>query len=149
MTTPSMLHRQPRSAAQVDLKARAQIGLAAAAVSIVAVLLGQALAIALWPDIALFKPLDSYARSAAFVLIPAIAATGIFAWLAGRREKPVRDFVILGAVVLLASFIPDYALPDPNRTLLASTAAAFLHLVAGIVTTGMLVSGYQRLAQQR
>lgn len=149
MTTPSMLHRQPRSTAQVDLKAWAQIGLVAAAVSIVAVLIVQVLAITLWPDIALFKPLDNYARSAIFVLIPVIAATGLFAWLAGRREQPVRDFVILGAVVLLASFIPDYALPDPNKTLLASTVAAFLHVVAGIVTTLMLVNGYQRLARQK
>ncbi len=149
MTTPSMLHPHPRPTAPVDLKAWAPIGLAAAAVSIVAVLLAQAAALALWPEVALFKPLDSFARSAVFVLIPAIAATGLFAWLAGRREQPARDFVLLAAVVLLASFIPDYALPDPNKTLLASTVAAGLHVVAGIATTGMLVAGYQRLARQQ
>jgi hypothetical protein len=142
MTTQSTLRRQP--AARIETKAWAQLGLAAAVASIAAVLLVQALALALWPDIALFKPLDSYARSALFVLVPAVGATAVFAWLAGRREQPIRDFITLSTVVLLASIIPDYAIPDVNKTLLASTVTAFLHVVAGVITVALLIVGYRR-----
>lgn len=146
MTTQSTFHRP--STTQIETKTWAQIGLVAAVVSIVAVLIVQALAITVWPDIALFKPLDSYPRSAVFVLVPVIGATAIFAWLVGRREQPVRDFITLSAVVLLVSIIPDYLLPDANRTVLASTVTAFLHVVAGIMTVALLIRGYQRRMKQ-
>jgi hypothetical protein len=115
----------------------------------VAVLLAQALALAAWPDIALFKPLDSYVRAALFVFVPAVGATAVFAWLASRREQPVRDFITLSAVVLLVSIVPDYLLPDANKTLLASTVTAFLHVVAGIITVALLIIGYQRQMKQK
>ncbi|MEK7327715.1 MAG: hypothetical protein AAB217_20920 [Chloroflexota bacterium] len=147
MTTRTISTRQHKT--QIERKTWAQIGLMAAVVSIAAVLVVQVLALAVWPDIALFKPLDSYARSALFVLVPAIGATAVFAWLVGHREQPVRDFIAISAVVLLASIIPDYALPDANKTLLASTVTAFLHGVAGIMTVVVLIIGYQRQAKQK
>jgi hypothetical protein len=110
----------------------------------VAVLAVQAVALTFWPEIALFKPLDNYARSALFVFVPAMAATAIFAWLVRQRPQPVRDFIRLSAVVLLLSFIPDYILPDVNKTVLASTVAASLHVVAGLIIVLGLVLGYQR-----
>ena len=121
------------------------LGALAAAVATAAVLIVLALALAIWPDIALFKPLDSYARAALFTIIPAFAATGLLAWLAGRRADPVRAFVRIAAVVLLLSFIPDYLLPVPDKTLLASTVAAFLHVIAAAAIVGVLVGGYRRL----
>ena len=121
------------------------LGALAAAVATAAVLIVLALAIAIWPDIALFKPLDSYARAALFTIIPAFAATGLLAWLSGRRADPVRAFVRIAAVVLLLSFIPDYLLPVPDKTLLASTVAAFLHVIAAATIAGVLVGGYRRL----
>lgn len=147
MTTQSTFHRP--STTQIETKTWAQIGLVAAVVSIVAVLIVQALAITVWPDIALFKPLDSYPRSALFVLVPVMGATAIFAWLVGRREQPIRNFVTLSAVVLLVSIIPDYLLPDANKTVLASTVTAFLHVVAGIFTVALLVRGYQQQMKQK
>jgi hypothetical protein len=51
--------------------------------------------------------------------------------------------VRVAVVVLLVSFVPDYLLPDPNKTLLASSVAGLLHLVAGIVTVGVLAAGYR------
>lgn len=119
-----------------------KIGLQAALFSVVAVLLVQAAALAIWPEIALFKPLESYPRSALFTLVPALAATAIFAWMAKHRDRPVRDFLVLSTVVLLLSFIPDYALPVPHKSFLASSVAAFMHLVAGIITVGTIVSRY-------
>jgi hypothetical protein len=124
-----------------------QIGAIAIAASIAAVLLVQALAIARWPEIALFKPLESYARSALFVLVPGAAATALFAWLAARVQRPVATFVGIAAMVLLVSIIPDYVLPVPHKTFLASSVTAFLHVAAGVITAGVLVLGYRRAAQ--
>ena len=121
------------------------LGALAAAVATAAVLIVLAIAIATWPDIALFKPLDSYARAALFTIIPAFAATGLLAWLAARRADPVRTFVRIAAVVLLLSFIPDYLLPVPDKTFLASSVAAFLHVVAAAAIVAVLVGGYRRL----
>jgi len=123
------------------------LGALAATLAVVAVLVAQAIAVALWPNIALFKPLDSYARAALFTLIPAIAATALFARLARRPAEPERVFLRSAAVVLLLSFIPDYLLPVPDKTFLASSVAAFLHIVAAAVIVAVLVGGYRRFSQ--
>lgn len=133
----------PTAPHALELKDWALIGALAAAASIAGVLIVQGLVLTLWPGAAQFKPLDSYPRSALFTLVPAIIATIVFAQLARRTAQPVPAFLRIAAVVLLASFIPDYLLPVPNRTLLASTLAATLHVVAGLLTTGVLVAGYR------
>lgn len=120
------------------------IGIRAALGSILAVLLAQAAILALWPELVAFKPLESYARSALFTLILAIVATAIFACLVKNQEHPEARFLWIAAGFLLLSFIPDYLLPVPYRTLLASTTAAFLHLIAGIVTVTLILTGYRR-----
>jgi hypothetical protein len=142
MATGTHATRQPIHQT-LELKAWAQLGAAAAAASIAGVLIVQALALVLWPEVARFKPLDNYARSALFTLVPALGATFVFAQLSRRTANPVPALVRIAAVVLLASFIPDYLIPDPNKTWLASTVAAGLHLVAGLLTTGVLVAGYR------
>lgn len=124
-----------------------QIGLQAAVGSIVAVLLVQAIILAFWPELAVFKPLDSYARSALFTFVPAMIATALFAWMVKTQDHPVTKFLWVSGVVLLLSFIPDYVLPVPYRTLAASTAAAFLHLVAGLATVTLILAGYTRSAR--
>lgn len=125
-----------------------RLGANAAVVSIVAVLLVQALAIYLWPAIALFAPLDSFLRSTLFTLVPAVAATGLLAWLSGRRAQPVNNFIKISAVVLVISFIPDYILPVPHKTVLASTVAAFLHVVAAVAIVWVLVAGYRGMVNR-
>lgn len=125
----------------------AVLALVAAVASIIAVLAVMALALSIWPDAALFRPLESYPRAAVFTLVPAIIATALFAWLAGRRSDPAGAFIRIAIVVLLLSFIPDYILPVPHRTILNSSIAAFLHVIAAIVITTVLVSGYRRLSK--
>jgi hypothetical protein len=125
-----------------------KIGFQVAAGSILAVLLTQAAILALRPELASFKPLDSYARSALFTFIPAMGATIVFAWLMKTKDRPVVKFLWISFGFLLLSFIPDYLLPIPNRTLQASTAAAFLHLIAGIVTVALILAGYARSARE-
>jgi hypothetical protein len=125
------------------------IGLQAAVAAILAVLVVQAAILAFWPELASFKPLDSYARSALFTFIPAVGATAVLAWLVNTQAKPVEKFLWISGVVLLVSFIPDYVLPVPGRTLASSSAAALLHLVAGFVTVGLLVAGKRRILRLR
>lgn len=129
---------------QLDRNQWLKLGVATAVLSVIAVLIVQVVAIAIWPDIALFKPLDSYARTAVFTAVPAIAATALFAWLARRRADPVPTFLKISAVVLVLSIIPDYLLPVEYKTFLASTVTAFLHVVAAAVTVSVLVIGYRR-----
>lgn len=143
MTAQVVSGTQPTT--QLSSSEWVKIGLATAIVSIIAVLALQALAIALWPEIALFAPLDSYARSALFTLVPVAVATFLLAWLVGRQpQRAIQRFITISAIVLLVSFIPDYILPVPNKTVLASSVAAFLHVVAALITVFMLVTGYQR-----
>ena len=142
-----MTMMNPQATTQPDRNQWIRIGLVAAVLSILAVLITQWLAITLWPDIALFKPLDSYLRTAIFTAVPAAVATALFAWLAAHKPQPVHKFLIISTVVLLLSFIPDYLLPVPNKTMLASSVAAFMHVVAIVVITTVLVIGYrQRIA---
>ena len=142
----TVVQKQSESGGGLDRGQWLIIGLAAALASVLGVLAVQVVALAIWPDLALFKPLESYARSALFTLIPALGATGLFAWLAARTEDPAGSFKKTAAVVLVLSFIPDYVLPVENRTLLASTVAAFLHVVAAAVTVSVIVGGYRRLS---
>jgi hypothetical protein len=121
-----------------------KLGLIAAAAGIVAVLVVQALATTIWPEITLFKPLDSYVRSAIFTLVPALGATALLAWLANHTKQPVQNFIKISAIVLAVSIIPDYILPVEYKTFLASSVAAFLHIVAAGIIVLVLVVGYQR-----
>lgn len=134
-----------RSSAKITSNRWLQIGLLTAAGSILAVLVVQAIILAMAPELKAFKPLDNYARSALFTLIPALAATAVFAWLTRNKDQPVKKFLWISAGFLLLSFIPDYLLPIPNRTMAGSNAAAFMHLVAGIVTVSLILAGYTRL----
>ena len=143
MSTRTMVNRS--SSTKITHNHWVKIGLTAATGSILAVLVVQAIILALAPELKEFKPLDNYARSALFTLIPALAATGIFAWLVQKKDQPVKRFLWISAGFLLLSFIPDFLLPIPNRTLAGSNAAAFTHLVAGIVTVSLILAGYSRL----
>lgn len=142
MTARTLENRETKT----DLKRNAwlKICLKTALFSIVSVLAIQAIALAIWPGIALFKPLDSYPRSALFTLVPAIGATVVFAWLVKHQSQPGKKFLILSSILLLLSFIPDYALPLDDKTFLASSVAALMHLTAGVVTVATIVTGYHR-----
>lgn len=147
MSTPFAVDRESQT--QPDRNAWIKIGLATAVSSIVAVLVVQMVAISIWPEVALFKPLDSYGRTAVFVLVPVVIATALFAWLVANKEQPVQRFMKIAAVVLILSFIPDYILPVSHKTVLASSVTAFLHVVAAAVTVAVLVAGYRRFLSEK
>lgn len=120
-----------------------RIATGAATLSVIAVVISHLTALAIWPNLAAFEPLNSPPRSALFTAIPAFGAAGIFAWLSRRTAWPTRAFLLVSTVVLLLSIIPDYLLPFAGKTLLASTVTAALHVVAGAVTVAVLLVGYR------
>lgn len=138
-----------RSSSLEDRKTWIMIGLTAAILSAAAVLLVHVFALSTWPELAAFKPLESYSRSVLFTLIPAFIATGLFAYLLKKRSDPAVDFLKISFAVLLVSFIPDFLLPFPERTLLGSSVAAFLHLVAAIIIVTVILTGYRRVRQAK
>ncbi len=121
------------------------LGLLALIFTVPMVLLIQAFAVSLWPDIQLFDPLNSLARSALFTAVPVIGATVVFAFLAKRVAEPAKLFNKIALAALIISIIPDYLLPVAHKTLLASSVAAFLHVLAGVITIAVLQQGYKRL----
>ncbi len=136
---------QVRAAHQPSAQQWLVLGLGAAVAAVIGVLIVRAAALAVWPEAALFQPLDSAVRAAIFTLVPALVATALLAWLARRSANPVRTFIWVSLGVLVLSIIPDYILPVPNRTFVAGTIAAFLHVVAAAIIVPILVFGYRRM----
>ena len=114
-------------------------GLIAGALAAVVVLLAQLLALQAFPEAATFEPLRSYPRTVAFVMIPALLASRLYAWLIRHSARPVATFVAISFVVLLLSFIPDFALPLGGKTALGSTIAAGLHVIAAVIIVPVLI----------
>jgi hypothetical protein len=123
------------------------VGLVTAIASVAVVIIVQAAATTLWPEIVGFAPLSNFVRTAIFTVVPAVGATALFAWLVARNPKPMQTFIKISLVVLLVSFVPDYLLPVPGRTFLASTVAAFLHVVAAVITVLVIGICYQQQAK--
>lgn len=122
-----------------------RVGIKAALFSIVSVVLVQALLLTIWPEIALFLPLSSYLKSGLFTLVPVLGASGVFDWITRHQARPVKKFIVLSIGLLLLSFIPDYSLPVEHKTLLASSAAALLHIVAAGMIVTTIVTSYRSL----
>lgn len=121
------------------------LGLVAIILSVPMVLFVQAIALVVWPDIKSFDPLNSLMRSALFTAVPVAGATLVFAFLAGRMAEPGKLFTKIALAVLVVSLIPDYLLPLANKTLLASSVAAFLHVIAALISIVVLQQGYKQL----
>lgn len=120
-------------------------GIGAATLSAAAVVISQLTALAIWPDLSAFEPLNLPPRSALFAALPALAATWVLAWLDRRVQRPVRTFLLISVSVLIVSIPPDYLLPIAGKTLLASSVTAALHVVAAAVTVAVLLLGYRTL----
>lgn len=120
-----------------------RLAIGAAIVSAAAVVISQLTAFAVWPELALFDPLNSPPRSALFTALPAFGAAGVFAWLDRRVTRPEPMFLLISLIVLAISIVPDYLLPFAGKTFLASTVTAALHVVAAVSTVTVLVVGYR------
>ncbi len=139
-----MTNTNTQSDGKLETKQWVILGAMAAVLATIAVLIVRAIAIAVWPEVALFFPLGNPVQAIVLTTLGAIGATALFAWLTANKSDPVQKFLKISVIVLLISFIPDYILPDPYITFLASTVTAFLHVVAAVVILLVLLTGYKR-----
>jgi len=122
----------------------AKAGLIAGAAAAAAVVLVQLVALQAFPEAGVFEPLRSYPRTVAFVMIPSLLASRLFVWLVQRRPQPVPTFLAISLLVLLLSFIPDFALPLAGKSVLGSSIAAGLHVVAAVIIVPILILLHRR-----
>jgi hypothetical protein len=77
-----------------------------------------------------------------FTIIGMIAATVVFAWIAQTRPNPVRTFLVIAAVGLFLSWLPDLAIGVmgvfPGTTAAGIVSLMALHLVAAACAVVML-----------
>lgn len=137
--------QSPSTVLTPDRTAWLRLAIGAALLSAGAVVISQLTALAFWPELIAFEPLNLPLRSALFTALPAFGATGVLAWLDRRVQRPERTFLLISAAVLLISIPPDYLIPIAGKSLLASTVTAALHVVAGTVTVAVLLAGYRNM----
>jgi hypothetical protein len=79
---------------------------------------------------------------ATFTVIGMIAATAVFAWTAQTRPDPIRTFLVIAAVGLVLSWLPDLAIGVmgvfPGTTAAGIVSLMALHLVAAACAVAIL-----------
>ena len=102
------------------------------------------LAIVLGAD--LVEPFDpvSVGPVTLLTVLGAVGATVVY-WLLDRRsDDPDRLFIIVAAVVLILSFVPDLALLelDPEATISGVIALMIMHVIVAVGCVGLLTDRY-------
>ena len=70
-------------------------------------------------------------------VVPALVAGVVFALLGRFTRRPVRNFVVLAAVLLVLSFITPLTIPGAPLSMIL--AMELMHVVAAVVIVGGLV----------
>jgi hypothetical protein len=109
--------------------------------AIVGVLIVRAIAIAILPA--------PYAPGLAMLMLPVIltlilctGAVLVFALVGRFAKNPVRTYLIISAIFLLISFLPDLAAvsaPFPGAGWPYSITLMIMHVMAGFITVSMLI----------
>jgi len=79
------------------------------------------------------------------IVLTTILCTGavlVFAVVARFAKNPIRTYLIISAVFLVVSFIPDILIanaPMPGAGWPSSIAEMTMHVVAGLITVSMLI----------
>ncbi len=130
------------SASSIQLKKLWWVGPLTVLASVVGVLIVRAIAMAILPP--------PYAPGLEMITIPivltVILCTGavfVFALVGRFAKRPVRTYIIISAVFLVISFLPDIAVvsaPMPGAGWAYSIALMVMHVVAGFITVYMLVT---------
>jgi Family of unknown function (DUF6069) len=115
-----------------------------ASLALVAAVANMAVATALrsWLQVpAGFQPL-TLPFVAAFTIIGMIAATVVFAWAAQTRPDPIRRFLVIAAVGLFLSWLPDLAIGVmgvfPGTTAAGIMSLMAVHVVAAACAVAIL-----------
>ena len=70
--------------------------------------------------------------------VPALVAAVVLTLLGRFTRRPVRNFVVLGAVVFVVSLVPPFSGPGAPVPMVA--ALILMHVVAAVVITGVLTA---------
>ena len=74
-----------------------------------------------------------------FSIIWALAAGLVYVFLNAATGRPDRNFIIISAVVLLASFALPLKAPTPPVAMSAKLSLAAMHLIGAVVVVGSLI----------
>ena len=129
------------TASPVQLKKLWWVGPITVLASVIGVLIVRAIAMAF-----LNPP---YAPGLAMIMIPIVltvvlctAAVVVFALVGRFAKNPIRTYIIISAVFLVISFLPDIAVvsaPMPGAGWPYSITLMIMHIVAGAITVFMLI----------
>ena len=129
------------SASSVQLKKLWWAGPLTVVAAIVGVLIVRAIAMAILPA--------PYAPGLAMLMLPVIltlilctGAVLVFALVGRFAKNPVRTYLIISAIFLVISFLPDLAAvsaPFPGAGWPYSITLMTMHVVAGFITVYMLI----------
>ncbi len=129
------------STSSVQLKKLWWVGPLTVLAAIIGVLLVRAIAMAILPE--------PHAPGLAMIMLPIIltlilctGAALVFAVVGRFAKNPVRTYVIISAVFLVVSFLPDIAAvsaPFPGAGWPYSISLMIMHVVAGFITVYSLI----------
>ena len=129
------------STTTIQLKKLWWVGPLTVFAAIIGVLIVRAIALAILPE--------PYAPGLAMIMLPIMltlilctGATLVFAVVGRFAKNPVRTYIIISAVFLIISFLPDIAVasaPFPGAGWAYSVTLMIMHVVAGFVTVYMLI----------
>ncbi len=126
---------------RVSLKRLLWVGPLAIVAALAANFIVRAIALAVLDIPADFMPLQTPAFIP-FTVVGLLGAILVFAIIGRVARRPVRTFVIVAAVVLVLSFLPDIGLlasGAPGATLPGILVLMLLHVVAAVIVVALLV----------
>lgn len=130
----------------LDSGTLARRGAAAAAVAVVV----NAVVVLVVPPAIDHPPFDPLTLGSVtlFTLLGVVGATAVLALLQRTVERPGRTFVVVSAVVLLLSFVPDLTVARsmPGATTAGVVLLMAMHVVVAVVAVGVLLRGLDGLA---
>ena len=129
------------SASSIQLKKLWWVGPLTVIAAIVGVLIVRTIAMAILP--APYAPgLAMIALPIVLTLILCTGAVFVFALVGRFAKNPIRTYLIISAVFLVISFLPDIAAvsaPFPGAGWPYSISLMIMHMVAGFITVFMLI----------
>jgi hypothetical protein len=129
------------SASTVQLKKLWWVGPLTVLAAIIGVLIVRAIARVILP--APYAPgLEMIMIPIVLTLVLCVGAVIVFALVGRFAKNPIRTYVIISAVFLIISFLPDIAVvsaPFPGAGWAYSITLMIMHVVAGFITVYMLI----------
>ncbi len=74
-----------------------------------------------------------------FSIIFSLGASFVYVFLSVVTQRPERNFIIISAVVLLASIVLPLGIPTPPVAISAKLSLVAMHIIGAVVVVGLLV----------